>query len=231
MKKSTLILSLLLVMSLFLAATSQASGTTNVDNDVPGVKPTKKINDHTPGPPDKVKGKPVNIKGIIASADAGSIVITQSDGAQITVLIAPDTRISVASMGKDGDVTDLLPGLQVGVQATEKDSVLTARSIHVIPGKPAKSHNVGVVADYQAGVSITITAKDGMNYTFLLSPDVKILPEERLNLLVVGAYVTVISPRDVTTTDMIATGIVVHPAIPPGQEITPQPSAQIPAQP
>jgi hypothetical protein len=70
-----------------------------------------------------------------------------------------------------------------------------------------------------------------MNYTFLLSPDVKILPEERLNLLVVGAYVTVISPRDVTTTDMIATGIVVHPAIPPGQEITPQPSAQIPAQP
>ena len=231
MKKSTLILSLLLVMSFFLAATSQVSGSPNAINDMPGVKPTKKIIDHTPGPPEKTKGKPVNIKGIIASADAGSIMITQSDGSQITVLITLDTRISVASLGKDGGVAALLPGLQVGIQAVEKEGVLTARSIHVIPGKPTKSHNVGVVTDYQTGVSISIAAKDGMTYTFLLSPAVKILPAERLNLLVVGAYVTVISPRDVSTNDMIATGIVVHPAIPPGQEITPQPSAQIPVQP
>jgi hypothetical protein len=116
--------------------------------------------------------------------------------------------------------------LQVGVQATEKDGVLTARSIHVIPGKPARTHNVGLVTAYQAGVSITIACKDGLSYTFLLDPALKILPEERVNLLAAGAYVTVISPRDITTTDSIATGIVVHPAVPPGQQITPPVSIQ-----
>jgi hypothetical protein len=240
MKKSTMILSLILVISLFWAATSQVTGNANSSNEdiqfgdnMPGVKPTKKVNDHTPGPPDKDKGKPVNIKGIIASADAGSIGVTQSDGSSVIVMITADTRISIASMGKDGGVANLLPGMQVGIQAVENAGILTARSIHVIPGKPAKSHNVGVVTDYQEGVSLTIAAKDGMSYTFLLSPDVKILPEERLALLVVGAYVTVISPRDFTTTDLIASGIVIHPAVPPGQEtkITPQSTTQPPAQP
>jgi hypothetical protein len=240
MKKTTLTLSLLLVISLFLAATSQVSGSTfnannatNINENVPGVKPTKKVNDHTPGPPEKAKGKPVNIKGIIVTADAGSIVITQTDGKSVTVVITAETRISIASMGRDGGTANLLPGMQVGVQASEKEGILTARSIHVIPGKPAKSHNVGVVTDYQAGVSLTIAAKDGMSYTFLLSPDVKILPEERISLLTVGAYVTVISPRDVSTVDLIATGIVIHPAVPAGIEtkITPQSTIQPPVQP
>lgn len=233
MKKPLLILSLILVVSLFMTATSQVYGSTSAANDdtrsagdLPGVKPTKKVNDHAAEPPgkDKAKGKPINIKGIIASADAASLVITQADGSSVTVMITADTRIKVASMGKDGGVANLLPGLQVGVQATEKDGVLTARSIHVIPGKPVQSHNVGLVTDYQPGVSITIACKDGQSYTFLLAPEVKILPAERLSLLVAGAYVTVISPRDVTTTDLIATGIVIHPAVPPGQHITPQPT-------
>jgi hypothetical protein len=119
----------------------------------------------------------------------------------------------------------------VGIQATEKEGVLTARSIHVIPGKPAQSHNVGVVTDYQAGVSISIATRDGQTYTFKLSPDAKILPTERLDLLTIGACVTVISPRDVTTTDLIATGIVIHPAVPPGQHITPRATIQSTSQP
>ncbi|MGA9398323.1 MAG: DUF5666 domain-containing protein [Anaerolineaceae bacterium] len=226
MKKPMLILSMIVVVSLFVAATSQVYGSTNAANDdtrsveeLAGAKPTKKVNDHAADAPgkDKANGKPVNIKGIIASADASSLVVTQDGGSSVTVMITADTRIK-------GGVASLLPGLQVGVQATEKDGVLTARSIHVIPGKPVRSHNVGLVTDYQPGVSITIACKDGQSYTFLLTPDAKILPAERLSLLVVGAYVTVISPRDVTTTDLIATGIVVHPAVPPGQHITPQPT-------
>jgi hypothetical protein len=242
MKKFTFIFSFLLVISLFIVATTQVYGSSSTANDgslsegnLPGVKPTKKVNDHTPGPPEKTKetakGKPVNIKGFIASADVSSLVITQSDGSTVTVLITADTRIKISSMGKEGGVTALKAGMQVGVQATEKDGVLTARSIHVIPGKPTQSHNIGVVTDYQPGVRVSIAAKDGFTYTFLLSEDVKILPEERLSLLVVGAYVTVISPRDVTTTDLIATGIVIHPAVPPGQKITPQSTPQPPAQP
>jgi len=240
MKITALILSLLLVISLFLAATSQVSGSTSTTKDdtqfgdnVSRVKPTKKANDHTPGPPEKNKGKPLNIKGIIVSKNAGNIVIAQSDDTSIAVVITTDTRISIATLGKYGSLADLLPGMQVGVQATEKDGVLTARSIHIIPGKPAIKHNVGMVADYQIGVSITIAARDGKSYTYLLSPDVKILPEERLSLLLVGAYVTIISPRDFTTTDLIATGIVIHPGVPAGQEtkITTQPTIEPSVQP
>lgn len=240
MKKTTIILSLLLVLCLFMVATIQVSGSTGASSDdtfasgnLPGVKPTKKVNDHTPGPPDKDKGKgkPVNIKGIISSADATSLVVTRADGTSVTVTITIDTRIQISGMGKDGGVANLLPGLQVGIQATEKDGVLIARSIHVIPGKPTQSHNVGVVTDYQPGVSISIAAKDGQTYTYKLSPEAKILPADRLALLVVGAYVTVISPRDVTTPDLIATGIVIHPAVPPGQHITPQSTVQPTLQP
>jgi hypothetical protein len=43
---------------------------------------------------------------------------------------------------------------------------------------------------------------------------VKILPAERADLLVVGAWVTIISPRDVTQVEPVALGIVVHPAAP-----------------
>ena len=240
MKKITLILSSILILSLFMVATSQVYGSTNAADDdsrsansLLNAKPTKKVNDHAADASgkDKSKGKPINIKGIIASADAASIVVTQADGSSVTVMITVDTRINVASMGKNGGVANLLPGLQVGVQATEKDGVLTARSIHVIPGKPAPSHNVGLVTDYQPGVSITIACKDGQSYTFLLDPDVKILPAERLSLLAAGAYVTVISPRNLTSMDLIATGIVIHPAVPPGQKITPQALTEPAAQP
>ena len=229
MKTTLLIFSLILVISLFMVATTQVSGSTSTASDDSrsgdewsAGKPTKKPNDHAADASgkDKDKGKPVNIKGIIASSDAASLVVNQDNGSPVTVLITADTRIK-------GGIASLLPGLQVGVQATEKDGVLTARSIHVIPGKPAKTHNVGVVTDYQPGVSITIACKDGLSYTFLLAADAKILPEERVSLLIVGAYVTVISPRDVTTTDLIATGIVVHPAVPPGQHITPQATIEI----
>ncbi len=184
MKKPMLVISLIMVISLFMVATTQVYGSSyaasnnNSSADEQSVgKPTKKPNDHAADAPgqSKDKGKHVNIKGVIASADAASIVVTQDDGSSVTVMITADTRI------KDG-VISLMPGLQVGVQATEKDGVLTARSIHVIPGKPAKTHNVGLVTDYQAGVSITIACKDGQSYTFLLDPAVKILPEERAQL-------------------------------------------------
>lgn len=232
MKKLSIILSLVMLLSLFLVATTVVYGSTSssrddaLSGDVPAVKPTKKVNDHTPGPPpdkgNKDKGKKINLKGEIVSADTTSIIITLEDTSTVTVLITEDTRINVATRGKDAGVADLLPGLQVGIQATEKEGVLTAKSIRVIHGKPVHSHNVGVVTDYQPGVNISIAARDGVTYTFLLTPDVKILPEERLSLLVVGAYVTVISPRDLTSTDLTATGIVIHPAVPEGQKITPQ---------
>ena len=80
-----------------------------------------------------------------------------------------------------------------------------------MPGKPEKIHRVGVVTVYEAGKTITIEGKDGELYTFELSDTTKILPEERVDQLVVGAKVTIISRRDPTGGPLAAQGIVVHP--------------------
>jgi hypothetical protein len=102
----------------------------------------------------------------------------------------------------------------VMVQAIRgEDDSLTARKILLVPGKPAKTHGVGIVTDYQEGTSIAIQAKDEQFYTYFITAETKILPADRLNLLVVGARVTIISPRDVSSMEQTATGIVVHPAI------------------
>jgi hypothetical protein len=79
------------------------------------------------------------------------------------------------------------------------------------PGAPTIVHRVGYVSDYEAGVSITIKYRDGQFYTFKIAPDVKIVPHHREPDLKVGAYVTIIAPRNFSGDEWIAQGIVVHP--------------------
>ena len=89
MKKTMLVLRLIMVIGLFMVATTQVYGSSyaasnnNSSSDVlPAGKPTKKPNEHAADAPgqSKDKGKHVNIKGVIASADAASLVVTQDDG-------------------------------------------------------------------------------------------------------------------------------------------------------
>jgi hypothetical protein len=157
-------------------------------------------------------GERVNFKGIIASADAGSLTVNLDDGSSMTVVLNEETRIRIPTQGNGSAAEGLLPGLQVHVQAVADDSgALTARSVQVVPGRPVQAHNVGTVSDYQPGVSITIEDKDGNAFTYLLTEETRILPAEREEMLEVGARVTIIAPRDVTTVDLVAAGIVVHP--------------------
>ena len=99
------------------------------------------------------------------------------------------------------------------VQAIRDQSsgALTARMVVVIPGKQTRSHGLGWVTQY-SGARITIRAHEGNSYTFLLSGDTKILPEERAGELAVGSFVTIIAPRDPSSTQPTAKGVVVHPA-------------------
>ena len=53
---------------------------------------------------------------------------------------------------------------------------------------------------------------DGLEYTFQLTADTKILPAERADQLAVGSLVTLIAPRDPSSEIPIAKGIVIHPA-------------------
>jgi hypothetical protein len=158
-------------------------------------------------------GERLNFKGVVVSADAASLTITLEDGSSITFILTDETCLRIPTLGDAATAADLQPGLQVHVQAvTGEDGALTARAVQVIPGKPLQSHRVGTVTDYQPGVSITIQAADGNAYTYRLSADTPILPQERQELLTVGARVTIIAPRQVTTLDLTAQGIVVHPA-------------------
>jgi hypothetical protein len=159
-------------------------------------------------------GRKLHYKGVIATVDAAGMSLTLADGSTLSVVFDAETLFKIPTLGGGGTVADLLPGMQVSVQAKMVDTSLVARKVMVVPGKPARLHRVGEVTAYTAGESISILAKDGQTYTFKLAENVKILPAERADLLVVGAWVTIISPRDVTQVEPVALGIVVHPAAP-----------------
>jgi len=92
--------------------------------------------------------------------------------------------------------------------AKQADGSFLASYVMVIPGKPAKLHHVGEVSAYTEGQSVTILAKDGMEYTFQINDMTKILPEG--STIKVGDTVTVIMPRILANQPMVAAGIVLH---------------------
>jgi len=177
----------------------------------PGEKATEKADERATKQAGKVHGKNENFKGTIAAVDAASLTLTLQDGSSVTIGLTAETRIHAASL-KDATAEALQPGMTAMVQAVrDEGGNLTARSVHVIPSKPVRTHHVGWVTEYLPGVSITIQAHDGNTYTFLLTAETKILPAERAGQLAVGSRVTIIAPRDVASTSWTAQGIVVHP--------------------
>ena len=212
MKKGLMIITILVVLGLFFAATSQVAASPNSTSLLAKTQ-TPHGQSGTPHGQSGEHGKRVHLRGTIALVDAASLTLTLKDSTTVTVSLTADTRIKVPSLGKDAGVSDLLVGANVNVQATKgEDESLSATMILVVPGKPALAHHVGTVTDYQPGASITIQDNQGNNFTYLLTADTKILPEERAGLLAVGFRVTIIAGRDVTGGPLTASGIVIHPA-------------------
>lgn len=150
-----------------------------------------------------------NYKGTITLIDADSIELKQKGDVLITIPLSSGTVVKIPTKN-DATLADLKAGMKVTVKTLRVDDVLTATKIVLIPGKPTKVYRVGVVTDYQPGVSITIQAKNELSYTFLLTADTKILPAGQADQLVAGVVVTVISPRNPGSLDRTATGIVLH---------------------
>jgi hypothetical protein len=171
---------------------------------------------HTPGAQATahagLHGKPQILRGTISDVQASSITLTLADGSSVPVGITPQTKIHVPGPQSAGDT--LVIGMRAVVMAFNDPNGggLVARMVIAIPGQPVRAHRVGTVTEYTAGSSITIQAKDGKLYTFALTADTKILPEERAADLAVGSVVTVIAPRVPSSTGWTARGIVVHPA-------------------
>jgi hypothetical protein len=221
MKKIFALLTLFTIVSLFFATTQVLASQvetvkakkTPVHTHTPGAMATKQAIQRATEGKGKPLGKRVNYKGTISSVDAASLTLTLEDGSFVTFGLTVETSIKIPTLGRSATVADLYPGAKASVHALQDETGwLTALKVLVIPGKPILAHRVGVVTDYQPGVSITIQAKDGNLYTFLLTAETKILPADRADQLVVGARVTIIAPRDVAGGTLTASGIVIHPA-------------------
>jgi hypothetical protein len=235
MKKTWIFVTLITLVALFfVTATAMASPTGNASQ--------RKTPDHTPGAMATARategngngnnngqgndngnksgngnvnhpGKPSNFTGTISAVDPSSLTLTLGDGSPVTFILTADTRIKIPTLGGSATAADLRVGERVIVRATlQADQSLVASMILLIPGKPVIVHRVGTVTDYQPGVSITIQDRDGALFTFLLTPETKLLPAERASLLAVGVRVTIIAPRDVAYGTLTARGIVIHPA-------------------
>ena len=211
--KTKLIVTLVVLTALVLVSTQvYASPQGKKPNITPGANATRVAELHAAGLTGNPNGKPENYRGQIQAVDAGSITLLLKDGTSVTILLDAQTRIRIPTK-RDATAADLKVGMKAMVQARRAtDDSLTAKAVVAIPGKPAKLHRVGIVTAYTEGTSITIKDKDGVEYSFLINADTRILPAERIDLLKVGARVTIICPRDVTGGDPLAAGIVIHPA-------------------
>jgi len=222
MKKNWIYVTLITLIAVFFATAQVMASPANDARQfgkpmvTPGTQATAMASGHTQGNnASTLHGKRANYFGTILTVDLTSLVITLKDSTTQTFVLDSSTIIRIPTLGRGATVANLLVGMRVGVHAVNDAGTLTAKIVLAIPGKPALVHRVGVVTDYQAGVSITIQTKDGSTFTFLVNDKTKILPAERVDQLVVGATVTIIMPRDVTGGVATAKGIVVHPAAQP----------------
>lgn len=187
----------------------------------------------------KLAGKKYHFRGEVTEVTETTLTVELKGGGVEVFALTDATVFKIPTLGQGATWEELNVGVQVMVTAvkpaeepvdpnatvtvTEVPTVdpsatpvaevgeFTAVKVQVIPGKPEKIHRVGVVTEYVAGEKIIIEAKDGELYEFELSETTKILPEERVDLLVVGAKVTIISRRDPTGGPLAAQGVVVHP--------------------
>lgn len=220
MKIHRVLLFLFVIVVLLFASTQVFASPASMPNakNTPGAqataKATENANENDNHKNNQPHGKHEHFKGTVTAVDSSSLTLTLRDGSSMTIGLSSDTDIKFPGP-KDSAPTGIQNGMTVNVQAIrDQSNNLVALRVMVIPGKPSKIHRVGTVTAYAAGSSITIQAKDGNTYTFTLSVDTKILPEERAGQLAVGSFVTIIAPRDVAGGAAIAKGIVVHPATP-----------------
>lgn len=209
-----------LVISLLLVSTMTVYASTDANphpDKTPGAQATQNaITPHGNGQQNSAAGKdnkPQNYRGTLTAVSADAITLETSDGSSIVFALDAETRVKVPTLGNSSTAENLLTGQNVIVRARQnQEEVLTAISVSVIPGKPQLVHRVGTISAYSAGEQITITDKEGQEFTFLLTDSTKILPADQLDQLQVGVLVTIICPRDVTGGPLTANGIVIHTA-------------------
>jgi len=178
----------------------------------------------TPEVPDAV-GKGLKIRESVATRHGlvGTVKSKASDKSSFTletkrgyaddnsndlvIAVNGDTKYKVPGK-KNAGLDDIPVDARVAVLVVKNGDTLTAQSIHLIPGKPARIHRVGEVTAYDAGNSITVKNKKGDTSTFTLDNKTKIMPEGKTPA--VGDTVTVVARRIPSATTWTAQAIVIH---------------------
>jgi hypothetical protein len=178
-------------------------------HNTPGATATEKAEARATKAVDK--GQRVTYQGVVSAVGADSLTLQLAGGGSKTFHISASTRIHIPGLDRRATLADVHTGVRALVQVLKDDASLTALYVSIAPGKPEEVHRVGIVTAYTPGASITIRDKDGESFTFLITPQTKILPKDRANQLGIGSRVTIIARRDVTGGPLTAQGIVIHP--------------------
>lgn len=153
------------------------------------------------------KGQQHGAFGTVVSKTGDSLTIETKIG-ELVIGITQQTKFKIPHK-KQATIADVAVGDRVAANGSPVTGGLTAKQVHVAPGKLTIRHRVGKVVSYSAGSSITIQAEDGTKEEFVLAADAKIR-DPKGDGVTVGDRVTVISRRDPSSDIAIATGIVVH---------------------
>jgi len=158
-------------------------------------------------------GEVVIVRGEVTDVEVTGVGSGEIEVDEETVIMVDEaTKIRVPTLGSSATLDDIELGMKVAIQAYEIDDKLHARHIVVIPGKPQYRHHVGIVTEYEEGVSITIEDKWENTVTFEIADEFKVLPPGAT--VEEGKRVTVISRRDPAGDCLIARGVVVHSETP-----------------
>jgi hypothetical protein len=170
--------------------------------------------------------KVLNFHGIVMNFSAESMTLLQDDGTTVALMFTPKTTVKVPTNSKYSTIADLQINMRVAVHAyMDLDTGVTyVRSINVIPGAPAAFNSVGIVTDYQPGISITIADAAGLTQTFTLTETTQIVLQDPTLVLAIGSQVTIVTPLHTDATAPTAAAIIV--SVPATPEPTVEPSVE-----
>ncbi len=203
------------VSQVFAGAAPQTGQATETPTPTARVNPATMIaNQNATKQAAKLDGPREHYKGRVSASDPTSLTLFLNDGSSLTIGLDPRTRILFGGP-KGSRSGGIRPGDTVMAQTVrDSEQNFVALTILVLPGKPTRSHHIGVVTEYKPGVSVTIQDTAGFTRAFTLNAATQIMPSERAPLLAAGMSVTVIAQRDPTSGAIVAIGIVVQTAAP-----------------
>jgi hypothetical protein len=169
-----------------------------------------------PGQTTGKNGEEANAAGAVTDYQTGvSITILNDKGEPVTYLITETTQFLPADQA-----AGITPGAVVVVIPVDPTADPLVAGTIVVSSPEELGTPMGVVTDYQPGMSITITDKDAVETTYLLTETTILLPAELAATLAVGDTVA-ITPVDPKAEELTAALILVQA---PEVTATPDPS-------